>query len=209
MSTSQAPKSWLTQSRLGRFCLIIVVVMGMAWGCASPVARAPTLPPPPAPPSLPPPPGAVEPIPTPPPVPGGSRVPPARHPPSTPAMVASAQWVEEGIRSIDAGDYNRATTLLERAISVEPNNGRAFYYYGMAMGERGNPSAALNLLRKAEILLRGDARALGDVYAQMGLNEERLKRLQQARQRYGQALAQNPDQALARRRLQALGGAER
>lgn len=124
-------------------------------------------------------------------------------------MVASAQWVEEGIRSIDAGDYNRATTLLERAISVEPNNGRAFYYYGMAMGERGNPSAALNLLRKAEILLRGDARALGDVYAQMGLNEERLKRLQEARQRYGMALAQNPDQALARRRLQALGGAER
>ena len=98
---------------------------------------------------------------------------------------------------------------MARSNSVEPNNGRAFYYYGMAMGERGNPSAALNLLRKAEILLRGDARALGDVYAQMGLNEERLKRLQEARQRYGQALAQNPDQALARRRLQALGGAER
>jgi tetratricopeptide (TPR) repeat protein len=124
-------------------------------------------------------------------------------------MIASAQWVQEGIRAIEAGDYNRATTLLERAISVEPNNGQAFYYYGLAMGERGNPRAALNLLRKAEILSRGDTRALGDIYAQMGVNDERLEHRQEALRRYEQALVQNPDHALARRRLQALGVSER
>lgn len=121
-------------------------------------------------------------------------------------MVASAQWVEEAIRAIDAGDYNLATSLLERAISLEPNNGRAFYYYGMAMGERGRPGAALTLLQKAEILLKGDRRALGDVYAQMGANQERLGRRQEAIRRYEQALAQDPTHALARRRLEALRG---
>jgi tetratricopeptide (TPR) repeat protein len=121
-------------------------------------------------------------------------------------MVASAQWVEEASRAIDVGEYDRATSLLERAISVEPNNGRAFYYYGLAMGERGRPGSALSLLQKAEILLQGEARALGDVYAQMGANLERLGRRQEAIRRYEQALAQDPAHALARRRLLALQG---
>jgi tetratricopeptide (TPR) repeat protein len=121
-------------------------------------------------------------------------------------MMASAQWVEEASRAIDAGDYNQATSLLERAIGLEPNNGRAFYYYGLTMGERGRPGSAITLLQKAEILLQGDARALGDVYAQMGVNLERLGRRQEALRRYEQALAQNPSHAMARRRLEALRG---
>jgi Tfp pilus assembly protein PilF len=192
VSRAEPSNSWLRPQIKGRLCLVLLLIMGLLWGCASPVARAPTAPsaPPPAPP--------------PPPAPSARRVPPARPPQATPAMVASAQWVQEGIRALEAGDYNRATTLLERAISVEPNNGQAFYYYGLAMGEAGDPRAAVNLLRKAEILLRGDARALSDVYAQMGVNAERLGRRQEAMQRYEQALAQNPEHALARRRLQAL-----
>ena len=121
-------------------------------------------------------------------------------------MVASAQWVDEAIHAIEVKNYDRATALLERAISVEPNNGRAFYYYGFAMGERGDTRAALTLLRKAEILLRGDRQALGNVYAQMGMNLERLGRREEAIQRYEQALAQDPTHALARRRLQELKG---
>jgi tetratricopeptide (TPR) repeat protein len=121
-------------------------------------------------------------------------------------MVASAQWVEEASRALDVGDYDRATSLLERAISVEPNNGQAFYYYGLAMGEHGRPGSALTLLQKAEILLQGDARALGDVYAQMGANLERLGRRQEAARRYEQALAQDPSNPLALRRLEALRG---
>jgi tetratricopeptide (TPR) repeat protein len=121
-------------------------------------------------------------------------------------MVASAQWVEEASNAIDAGDYDRATSLLERAISVEPNNGHAFYYYGVAMGERGRPGSALSLLQKAEILLHGNPHALGDVYARMGTNLERLGRQQEAVRRYEQALAQDPSNALARRRVGALRG---
>ena len=121
-------------------------------------------------------------------------------------MVASAQWVEEASSAIDLGDYDRATSLLERAISVEPNNGRAFYYYGLAMGDRGRPASAISLLQKAEILLQGNARALGDVYTQMGTNLERLGRRQEAVRRYEQALAQNPANTQARRRLEALRG---
>jgi tetratricopeptide (TPR) repeat protein len=147
--------------------------------------------------------GQVPPVPPPPTPPGGER--PRTRPPSA-AMVASAQWVEEASHAIDAGDYNQATSLLERAISLEPNNGRAFYYYGLAMGERGRAGSALSLLQKAEILLQGDPQALGDVYAQMGVNEERLGRRQEAIRRYEQALAQDPSHALARRRLTALKG---
>jgi tetratricopeptide (TPR) repeat protein len=179
--------------RGGLACMALV----MLWGCASPFGRSsptsprvedkpaetPTVPSPPQPPPR--------------------AVPPRQAKPSA-AMVASAQWVEEGILAIDAGDYQRAAAVLERAISVEPNNGRAFYYYGLAMGEGGNPNNALTLLRKAEILLRGDKQALGDVYAQMGVNLERLGRQPEALQRYQQALTQNPNHPLAQRRLQAL-----
>jgi tetratricopeptide (TPR) repeat protein len=130
---------------------------------------------------------------------------PREQPPSA-TMVASAQWVEEASHAIDTGDYDRATSLLERAISVEPNNGRAFYYYGLAMGERGRPGAALSLLQKAEILSQGDARALGEIYAQMGTYLERLGRRSEALRRYEQAVAQDPSNAMARRRLEALRG---
>jgi Flp pilus assembly protein TadD len=175
----------------------------LLWGCAtSPSPSTPTTPPvgqrsggpaaTPAPPT-PPPPGAPV------------VVRPREQPPSA-TMVASAQWVEEASSAIDSGDYDRATSLLERAISVEPNNGRAFYYYGLAMGERGRPASALSLLQKAEILLQGNARALGDVYAQMGTNLERLGRRQEAVRRYEQALSQDPGNAQARRRLEALQG---
>lgn len=179
--------------------LLIVLL----WGCAtSPSPSTPTTPRVgersggPAVPSGPPPPAA----------PGAAApVRPREQPPSA-TMVASAQWVEEASSAIDAGDYNRATSLLERAISVEPNNGRAFYYYGLAMGERGRPASAISLLQKAEILLQGDARALGDVYAQMGANLERLGRRQEAVRRYEQALVQDPTNTQARRRLEALQG---
>ena len=186
-----------------RFAVLAPCVLGLLplllmWGCASPPSS-----------TTPPTTGGVpggSPVPQTPPAPaapGGAR---ARQQPSSAAMVASTQWVEEASRAIDAGDYNEATSLLERAISLEPNNGRAFYYYGLAMGERGRPGSAMTLLQKAEILLQGDKRALGDVYAQMGLNQERLGRKQEAVRRYEQALAQNPAQAMARRRLEALKG---
>ena len=180
---------------MGSLCILLL------WSCAS-SPSSPTTPRVgersggPAVPSGPPPPAA----------PGvAAPVRPRAQPPSA-TMVASAQWVEEASSAIDAGDYNRATSLLERAISVEPNNGRAFYYYGLAMGERGRPASAISLLQKAEILLQGKARALGDVYAQMGANLERLGRRQEAVRRYEQALAQDPTNTQARRRLEALQG---
>jgi Flp pilus assembly protein TadD len=188
---------------LHRYVLCLLPML-LVWGCATP----PSSPRPPAPPPVGEKPrgptvGQVPPVPPPPSPPGGAR---SRAQPPSAAMVASAQWVEEAIQAIDAGDYNQATSLLERAISLEPNNGRAFYYYGVAMGERGRAGSALSLLQKAEILLQGDPQALGDVYAQMGVNQERLGRRQEAVRRYEQALAQNPSHALARRRLAALKG---
>jgi len=155
-------------------------------------------------------PGGAVPVPGPTPTPGtarASRRAPAA--PPSPTLLASAQWVEEAILAIESGNHDRATILLERAISVEPNNGKAFYYYGLAMGERGNTASALSLLRKAEILLQGEGQALGDVYAQMGVNLERQGRRGDAIQRFEQALGYNPAQALAQRRLQALKGLER
>jgi Flp pilus assembly protein TadD len=182
----------------GVICYLCILLL---WGCAtSPSPSSPTTPqagersggP------------AVTPGPQVPPSPSAPvAVRPREQPPSA-TMIASAQWVEEASSAIDVGDYDRATSLLERAISMEPNNGRAFYYYGLAIGERGRPASALSLLQKAEILLQGHGRALGDVYARMGTNLERLGRRQEAVRRYEQALAQDPANALARRRLEAL-----
>jgi tetratricopeptide (TPR) repeat protein len=186
---------------IGGFCLYTIFTV---WGCTAPAVRQPPRSSPPPPSQRGEKPGEAMPPPQSSPPPASPGVLRPRELPPSPAMVASAQWVEEATQAIDTGDYNRATALLERAISVEPNNGRAFYYYGLAMGERGNPNNALALLRKAEILLRGDGQALAEVYAQMGVNLERLGRQQEAIQRYEQALTQNPSQALARRRLQAL-----
>ncbi len=190
----------------GTLCLYVILSM---WGCTSPAVRQPPRSSPPPPSQMGEKPGERTPAPQSSPPPTSPGVLRPREVPPSPSMVASAQWVEEGIRAIDAGDYNRATAVLERAISVEPNNGRAFYYYGLAMGERGNPNNALTLLRKAEILLRNDGRSLAEVYAQMGVNLERMGRPQEAIQRYEQALTQNPDQTLARRRVQALRDAAR
>jgi Flp pilus assembly protein TadD len=198
-------RNMLTRYRFPVFtdCALCLSALLMLWGCASTPSPPPSATP-----------QAGErsegPAATPPPQvrssPGApTAMRPRAEPPSAP-MVASAQWVEEASSAIDAGDYDRATSLLERAISVEPNNGRAFYYYGLAMGERGRPGSALSLLQKAEILLQGDARALGDVYARMGTNLERLGRRQEAVRRYEQALAQDPSNAVARRRVEALRG---
>lgn len=191
---------------IGALCLCTILPM---WGCTAPAVRQPPRSSPPPPSQMGDKPGETIPPPQSSPPSASPGVLRPRELPPSPSMMASAQWVEEAVHAIDAGDYNRAAALLERAISVEPNNGRAFYYYGLAMGERGNANNALTLLRKAEILLRGDGQALAEVYAQMGVNLERMGRRQEASQRYEQALTQNPNQALARRRLQALRGSER
>ena len=187
-------------NRFGAFARVVLCILPLllSWGCATPpVQQPPTATAPPARPR------AGEPL-------GGTTAAPApmrpREQPPSATMTASAQWVEEASRAIDVGDYDRATSLLERAVSVEPNNGRAFYYYGLAMGERGRPGAALSLFQKAEILLQGDTRALGETFTQMGTNLERLGRRPEAVRRYEQALAQDPSNTLARRRLEALRG---
>ena len=179
------------RDRFGAFARGVLCVLPflLCWGCATPSVQQPPEASPP----------------TTPPLSPSATASTAIQPPSA-TMVASAQWVEEASRAIDVGDYDRAMSLLERAISVEPNNGRAFYYYGLAMGERGRPGAALSLLQKAEILLQGDAQALGEIYAQMGRNLERLGRRSEAVRRYQQAVAQDPSNTLARRRLEALRG---
>jgi Flp pilus assembly protein TadD len=199
-------RNWFGAFARGVLCILPLL---LSWGCATaPVQQPPKATAPPARPR------AGEPLGSPPAAPAPQVSPPAgapvamrpREQPPSATMVASAQWVEEASRAIDVGDYDRATSLLERAVSVEPNNGRAYYYYGLAMGERGRPGAALSLLQKAEILLQGNVRALGETYAQMGTNLERLGRRPEAVRRYEQALAQDPSNTLARRRLEALRG---
>jgi hypothetical protein len=191
----------------GAFVRLVLCVLPflLGWGCATtPVQQPPSASSSSRPPQVGETPEGPATTPAPPAIP-----PPAMRPreqPPSATMVASTQWVEEAGRAIDVGDFDRATSLLERAISMEPNNGRAFYYYGLAMGERGRPGAALSLLQKAEILLRGDAQALGDVYVQMGANLERLGRRPDALRRYEQAVTQDPSNALARRRIEALRG---
>jgi hypothetical protein len=82
----------------------------------------------------------------------------------TPRQVASLRLVDHGEREIHAGHYNRGISLLERAISLDGYNGRAYYLLALAWQEKGEPRRALGFAQKAELLFQRNPAKLKKVY---------------------------------------------
>jgi predicted Zn-dependent protease len=61
---------------------------------------------------------------------------------------------------------DEAMRVLERAVNIDPNNGRNYYYLAEAWLVKGNRSQASNFNQLAGIYLRGDSGWLGKVERQ-------------------------------------------
>jgi cytochrome c-type biogenesis protein CcmH/NrfG len=60
----------------------------------------------------------------------------------SPRQKASLQLIEEGRQLLAEDKPDHAIRLLEQAISLNPDNGRCYYYLAEAWLQKGNPSEA-------------------------------------------------------------------
>lgn len=79
----------------------------------------------------------------------------ASEPPS-PRMLASMELTEQARILLDRGRSDDAIRVLERAISIDSNNGRNYFYMAEAWLHKGNKEQAKEFNRIAEIYLRDD-----------------------------------------------------
>ncbi len=83
---------------------------------------------------------------------------------SSPQHVASLELVDVGRRNIESGNIDQGIDMLERAISLDAYNSRAYYYLSVAWLRKNQPSRALEFARKAELLCQGKKRELKKIY---------------------------------------------
>ena len=85
-----------------------------------------------------------------------------------PQQVAARQLTEEGRKLLAADRADDAITVLERALSLDAENGRNYYFLGEAWLQKGNFDQAREFNRLAELYLRGNPRWLQSVARQRG-----------------------------------------
>lgn len=83
---------------------------------------------------------------------------------ASPARIASNRLVDRARAERREGEPDAAVTLLERAVRVDPSNGRAYLELALARSGQGLREEALGLAERALELLRPDspARARAD-----------------------------------------------
>jgi tetratricopeptide (TPR) repeat protein len=93
---------------------------------------------------------------------------PPAAPAPTPQQIAAHQLTEEGRKLLAADRPDDAITVLERALSLDAENGRNYYFLGEAWLQKGNFDQAREFNRLAELYLRGNPRWLQSVVRQRG-----------------------------------------
>ncbi|MCU0600067.1 MAG: tetratricopeptide repeat protein [Desulfobacterales bacterium] len=73
-----------------------------------------------------------------------------------PRMLAAANLVEQGRTYLDGGKPDQAIDVLERALSVDPSNGRTYYYMAEAWIMKKNKPQAMEFNRLATMYLSED-----------------------------------------------------
>ena len=113
-------------------------------------------------------------------------------PGTPPQRAASLRLSEEGRKLLDAGDYAKALTRLERAISIDSSN--AYGHFLLAKTQFGlrRYNESLNFLDVAESRLGAEPFWLSEVYALRGENFRALGMAARAAENYEKALAINP-----------------
>jgi tetratricopeptide (TPR) repeat protein len=83
-----------------------------------------------------------------------------------PRAVAGLQLTEQGVALLKRGKLDEAITVLERAVGLNPAQGKNYYYLSEAWYSKGNFSQAYEFHRLAEMYLRGESGWAGRVAAQ-------------------------------------------
>ena len=74
----------------------------------------------------------------------------------SPRVLASLKLTDQGRRLIDAGQADKAISVLEQAISLNPNNGQNYYYLSEAWLMKGFAAEARQFNSLAESHLTGN-----------------------------------------------------
>jgi predicted Zn-dependent protease len=74
----------------------------------------------------------------------------------SPRAVASLRLTEQARVLLESGKVDEAITTLERAMNVNPTNGRNYYYLAEAWLKKGNSSQATEFNRLAAMYLKED-----------------------------------------------------
>lgn len=85
---------------------------------------------------------------------GGGRVPAEDPGAGSPERAASSRLVERGTSLLSAGRAEAGASVLERAVRVDPSNGRAYLELARARMALGEDEVARGLLERAAALLR-------------------------------------------------------
>ena len=91
---------------------------------------------------------------------------PGKPPEPTPRVQASLKLTEQGRQLLNAGKPDSAIRLLEQAISLNPANGKNYYYLSDAWLMKGNITEAREFNRLAEFHLKAESEWSGRVSAQ-------------------------------------------
>ncbi len=75
---------------------------------------------------------------------------------SNPRLIASLQLTQQARALIETGQADSAIRILEKAVSIDPSNGRNYFYLSKAWLIKGDTEQALNFNELALIHLRSD-----------------------------------------------------
>ena len=76
--------------------------------------------------------------------------------PPSPREEASARLTQDGKALLQAGKYDNAIRLLEKAIGLNPNNGQSYYYLAQTWMKKGKFSEAKEFNSLARTYLKDD-----------------------------------------------------
>ncbi len=134
-------------------------------------------------------------------VPAGPPAQPQPTPPAEPQTkpgapaAAGNQSYQDGLKFLEAGDYDQAVKSFQQALSVNPRAAETYYSLGLAYRAQGNQDKAVKSLLTALRLKPNFPQAhvsLGQIYARQGLNLLRQGHPEQAAGVLKDAVAQDP-----------------
>jgi hypothetical protein len=126
---------------------------------------------------------------------------------ATPALAASLRLTEEARKQLAAGDTDDAMRMLGRAVSIDSSNPFEYFYLARVYIVRKNYRQALTFLKRAEIGFGVRPDWLGETVGYEGTCYEESGRLTDAQRAYQRALADAPNNLMARIGYGRLAGA--
>ncbi|MGH7832948.1 MAG: tetratricopeptide repeat protein [Candidatus Binatia bacterium] len=127
-------------------------------------------------------------------------------PRTSPQRAASIRLTEEGRKLLEAEEYGKALSRLERSITIDSSNPYAYYYLGKAHHKMGRHREALNFLEVAESSFAAEPYWLSETLALKGDNFRALGMSQRAEASYAHALRLNSGNGTAIEGLNRLPG---